>query len=61
MLIGLKLFCTMKKIALPDAANLSARDQVGRYGSFSLVTGLIRNVFTDVSNSTNNKIYLIFQ
>ena len=50
----------MKKIALPDAANLRARDHVGRYGSFSLVTGFIRNVFTEVSNSANNKICLIF-
>lgn len=43
----------MKKRAPPVTAKRAALDQAGRYGSLSLVTGLILKVFTDVSNSIN--------
>jgi hypothetical protein len=33
------------------ARNLHALLHVGRYGSLSIVTGLVRKVFTEVSNS----------
>lgn len=45
------LIVTMKNTMEPVARYLIAFDHVGRYGSLSLVTGLIRKVFTDVSNS----------
>lgn len=41
----------MKNTMEPVASNRMALDHAGKYGSLSLVTGFIRNVLTDVSNS----------
>lgn len=45
----------MKNTADPVIINRKDFDQAGRYGSFSLVTGLVLNVFTLVSNSAKHK------
>ena len=42
---------TIKNTAEPVATNLNALDRVGKYGSFSRVTGFVRKVLTLVSNS----------
>jgi len=42
---------TMKNTIEPVARDRMALDNTGKYGSFSFVTGFIRNVLTDVSNS----------
>jgi len=42
---------TMKNTIEPVARDRMALDSTGKYGSFSFVTGFIRNVLTDVSNS----------
>lgn len=42
---------TIKKTIEPVARNRTALDHMGKYGSLSLVTGFIRNVLTDASNS----------
>lgn len=46
-----KIWLTIKSTPLELSTYLDARDQNGMYGSLSRVTGLIRDVFTDVSNS----------
>lgn len=42
---------TINRTAELVAKNLHALLHVGRYGSFSIVTGFMRKVFTEVSNS----------
>lgn len=42
---------TINRTALPVPMYRAARIHVGVYGSFSRVTGFVRNVFTDASNS----------
>lgn len=42
---------TIKNTIEPVAKPRMALDHTGKYGSFSFVTGFIRNVLTDVSNS----------
>lgn len=42
---------TMKNTTLAVTKYRNIRVHVGTYGSFSLVTGLVRNVFAEVSNS----------
>lgn len=42
---------TIKNTIEPVAKPRMALEYAGKYGSFSFVTGFIRNVLTDVSNS----------